>query len=66
MLYDGKKLESLCFLSLDQVRNMHNYPSLFLNSMHNKKLIFFILYKDLESSNENYTSNSDVPESSAR
>ena len=56
-----KKPESLYFLSPDQVRNMHNYPRLFLNSMHNKKINFFILYKDLESANENYTSNSNVP-----
>ena len=35
-----EKLESLCFPSLDQVRNMHNYPRLFLNPIHYRKITF--------------------------
>ena len=38
-----EKPRSLCFLSLDQDRNMHNYPKLFLNSMHSEKNNIFIL-----------------------
>ena len=50
-------------ISLDQVRNIHNYPRLFLNSMHTEKKEKNILrlYKDLESANKNHSSNSDVP-----
>ena len=28
------------FPKLDQVRNMHNYPRIFINIMHNKKIAF--------------------------
>ena len=32
-----EKLEALRFPSLNQVRNIHNYPKFFLNPMHNRK-----------------------------
>ena len=35
-----EKFRSLDFSSPDQVRNMHNYPRLFLNSMHSEKITF--------------------------
>ena len=37
VIFDGKKPISLYFPSLDQVRNMHNYPRVILNPMHKKK-----------------------------
>ena len=37
---EREKLEYLRFQSPDQARNMHNYPRLFPNPMHNRKIIF--------------------------
>ena len=53
----------LFFPNLGQVRNMHNYPKIFLNSMHNEKNNIFILENDLESANKNHSLNSYVPKS---
>ena len=51
-----EKPKSLHFPSPNQVRNRHNYPRLFLNPMNNRKITFFKLWRDLESANENHTS----------
>ena len=57
-----EKPESLYFPSPNRVRNMHNYPTLFLNPMHKGK-ITFLYFKRIQKVLTNHTLYLDVLES---
>ena len=57
-----EKPESLYFPSSNRIRNMHNYPTLFLNPMHNGK-ITFLYFKRIQKVLTNHTLYLDVPKS---
>ena len=63
MVVEGKNLDISISQTHNLVRNIHNYHRLFLNPMNNIKITFLKLWRDLESVNENHTSDSDVLES---